>query len=483
MNRKRTFLLQLPLLFILLFSLLTGFNAYAFTTGAVHEAIVTSHQNDKIISDVKQVSGTNNAWSMKFQAYTAKKDGQKSKKYGIPTTLKYAGSKLHITQQLAEVDKRVVKVVLDSSDVKSKLEELKNYDSFSSELTGFSAKVTFDGKRMNLQGSVSIAGKELDEVKGLLVDLREETAELYYNIDEANVEALEDYFEDVLDKDYGAILDTQTFLEVMGHGFTSKNQVRRKESEIGHWSWNVGEVITETINRGRSFEEVYLLNTGTALSQYKAEKMFEEITKRVKARLPKGAKSVVVKAHAVKSGVTAVVLQYPLNKEPSGEDIREYHEKFIKFVTKIYPDMKKITKEFTGSVAVQKIKTLSAQDFMILMDDGLEHLKLYEAGGANGQWKFKFRNVSYIITNHKKIMTLSFISSLPKGRNMDDMIDKVETDIKQSFKSFADDFTVESYKGSEKTIMVEMRFHYGVLSSSEITGKRIKEQYQSLDNQ
>ncbi len=475
MNRKIT----RPLSFLIapLFVLLAGVNAYAFTTTAIQEAIVTSHQDDRIISEVKQVPGTNNAWSMKFQARTAKKDGRKSEIYGIPTTLRYAGSKLYITQQLAEVDKRVEQAVLNSSDVSSKLEELKSYDAFSSQLTGFSAKVSFDGKRMNLEGSISVAGKELDEVKDLLVDLREETAELYYNIDEANVEELEEYFENVLDREYGAILDAQTFLEVMGHGFTIENQVRRKESEIGHWSWNVGEVATETVNRGRSFEEVYLLNTGTELSQYKTEKMFDEITKRVKARLPKGATSVVVRPHEVKSGVTAVVLQYPLNKEPSGEKIREYHEKFIKYVTNISPDMMEIVNEFAGSVEVQQIKSLSVQEFMTLMDDGLEKLKLYEADGANGQWKFKYKNVAYIITNHKKYMTLSFISALPKGRNMDDMIHKVEADIEQNFKSFADDFSVERYKGSDRTIWVKMRFNYGVLSSSEITGRKIKEQY------
>lgn len=456
--------------------------AYAFTNSEVYGAIISSHQDDESITDVQKVAGTNNVWQMKFLTRTADTDQKESEAYGIPTVIKYAGSRLHISQQLAKVDHRVVGPVFEESDVASKLKELAKYDSFMSDLSGFEAKVTHDGRRMVLEGSVSVAGKKLDQVKALLVDLRAETDELYYAIDVANRDALEDYFEGVLDKEYGAILDTQTFLEVMGHGFMKLNQQRRKESATGHWAWNIGEIETETINHGRYFEEVFLLDTGSELSQYKQEKMYAELKKRVDARLPKGAQSSLIKIHAFKTAMTTVVFNYPLKGSPDGDAIRGYHEKFIEYTARIYPDILKIVNKYTSSAVSQKIKSLTAREFMALMDDGLESLPLGDVDGANGQWKFKFKNVAYIITNHQKHMTLSFISTLPKGRNMNDILRNVKNDIKQNFETFADQYEVTTYKNSKRTIWVKMRFNYGVLSSSEITGKKLKEQYQQFTN-
>ncbi|MDX8388562.1 MAG: hypothetical protein R8M46_08570 [Ghiorsea sp.] len=478
MNHKFGF----SFVFSIFFSLLLSVQAHAFTSGDIFEAILSSHQDDESITDVKKVTGTNNAWKMKFLSRTADTEEKDSEAYGIPTAIRYAGSRLHITQQLAKVDYRVVGDVFEDSDVKNKLEELSNYDGMMSDLSGFEAKVTHDGRRMNLAGSISVAGKKLDQVKDLLVDLRSETDELYYELEVANRDALEDYFEKVLDKNYGAILDTQTFIEVLGHGFTKLNQQRRKESMMGHWAWNVEEIQTETINQGRYFDEVFLLNTGTDLSQYKQEKMFEELKKRVKARLPKGARTLVVKPHAFKKGVTAIVLSYPLKKSPDGEAIRGYHDKFIAYVTNTYPDMLKIMNKHTASAVSQKIKSLTAREFMELMDDGLENLPIYDADGANGQWKFKYKNVAYIVTNYAKHMSLSFISTLPKGRNMNDILRNVKGDIEQNFETFADEHSVTTYKNNKRTLLVKMRFNYGVLSSSEITGKKLKEQYHQFTN-
>ena len=460
--------------------LVTG-QAHAFTSADVFEAIVASHPGDEALTKIQPVPGTNNAWSMLVKSKTAAKDGGDEGTTGVPTILKYAGSKIHISQELAEVDSRVVAAVFSSSDVEGKIEDLSNYDGFSSELTGFQGKVTHDGKRMRLEGSVSVAGKEFEDIKSLLVDLVEETSELYYLIDVANGEALDDYFEMVLDKKYAAILDAQTFVEVFGHGFTKDNQVMRKESRIGHWAWNVGPVDTETINHGKHFEELILLETGK-LTEYKQEKMVDELQKRVDARLPKGAKSAIIRPHPVKKGVIAIVLQYPLTKEPEGADIREYHDKFADYVDNVYGDLTKITAKFTQSVVTQEVKTLGAREFMELMNDGLEKLPIHEAEYADGQWKFKYKNVAYIITNNTTYMTLSFISAIPKGRTMDDIIEHVENDIKQNFRSFVEKYEVTPYKNSTRTVWVKMKFNYGMLTSSEITGKKLKEKYHQFTN-
>jgi len=457
-----------------------SFSAYAFTSSDIFEAIITAHQNDKSIAGVNPVQGKNNAWDMKFLAKTAPTDEQDSVDFGIPTRIRYTGSRLYITQQLANVDPRIVERVRHEGTVESQLNLLANYDAMMSDLSGFTAEVKHDGQRMILNGSISVAGKTLDEVRSLLVDLRDETASLYYAIDDANGEMLQEYFEGVLDKDYSSIFDVQTFVEVMGHGFSQDNQVQRKESELGHWAWSVADVEVETINQGRSFDEIFLLPTGENVSAYKKEKMFAEIKRRVSTRLPKGAKSFVVRPHTLKSGVTVVVLHYPLNKSPKGDDIRGYHEKFIQYISNIYPDMEKILKKYATPVVKLKIKSLTAQEFMTLMNDGLEKLPMYEEEGASGQWKFKFKNVAYIITNYKKNMTLSFISTLPIGRNVADSIAAVEADIERNFESFADDYEVTMYKSNKRTIWVKMKFNYGVLSSSEVTGKRLKERYQQF---
>ncbi|MCF6208414.1 MAG: hypothetical protein L3J61_03365, partial [Ghiorsea sp.] len=185
--------------------------AHAFTTAEVYEAIITA--DEKHIVDVKEDDGYNNRWHMKFLAKTADTEEEKSHKIGVPTMLKYAGSRIHIEQSMPEVDTRVADVVLNDSDATSQIEDLQNYDAMMSDLSGFKGEVTYDGKRMNFKGSVSVAGKSLDEVKSLLKDLHEETTDLYYEIDSANQESLADYFERVLNKDYAAIVDTQVFAE------------------------------------------------------------------------------------------------------------------------------------------------------------------------------------------------------------------------------------------------------------------------------
>jgi len=470
------------LTFSLVLTLLWSVNAYAFTSAGIFEAIVSSHDDNKTITDVREVEGTNNSWRMKFLTETAETEDEESHDYGIPTVLRYSGSRLYISQKLAKVDYRVVEDVFKDSDVADKLEAFENYDAMMSDMKGFKAKVTHDGLRMNLEGSVSVAGKSMDEVKSMLVELREETADLYHEIDVANQEALADYFENVLDKDYGAIVDVQTFIEVLGHGFTKTNQKKRKESRLGHWAWKVGDVAVETINFGRYFDEVFLLTTGENISQYKQEKMVDELQKRIKTRLPKGASKVSIRPHNLLQGQTVVVLEYNLEKNPDGYHIREYHEKFIKYVESIYPEMLKIVNKYTSAAVSQKVKLLSKYEFMELMDDGLEDLPLYEESGADGQWKFKYKNVAYIVTNHKKYMSLSFIKTLSKGRNINDIIRATEAYIDLNFPSFAESYEVKTYKTSKRTILVSMRFNYGVLSASEITGQKLKEQYHQFIN-
>jgi len=453
--------------------------AHAFTTAEVYEAILTA--DEKHIVDVKEDDGYNNRWHMKFLAETADKEDEKSHEIGIPTTLKYAASRIHIEQSMPAVDARVADVVLNDSDASSQIENLQDYDAMMSDLSGFKGKVTYDGKRMNFKGSVSVAGKSLDEVKSLLKDLREETADLYYEIDNANQEALADYFEGVLNKDYAAIVDTQVFVEVFGHGFSKANQLRRKDSKLGHWQWKVGDVDVETVNYGRYFEERIWLQTGQ-LSEYKQEKMHADLKKRVAARLPKGAKSVKVLVHPNKQGVTMVVLAYPLNKEPSGEDIRSYHEKFITYVEGVYPSLLKIKRKYTADMVTQAVKTLSARDFMALMNDGLEGLPQYEAQFADGQWKFKYKGVAYIISNYKTYMELSLIKTAAKGHNIEDVMDKVETYIETNFPNFADKYEIMPYNNSKRTVWVKMRFNYGLLSSSDVKGEKLKEQYLQFVN-
>ncbi|MDQ7002640.1 MAG: hypothetical protein Q9N02_08165, partial [Ghiorsea sp.] len=345
----------------------------------------------------------------------------------------------------------------------------------------FAGEVSFDGKRMNFKGSISVAGKTLDEVKSLLKDLREETADLYYEIDDANQKSLADYFDDVLSKDYAAIVDTQIFVEVLGHGFSKENQLRRKDSKFGHWQWKVDNIDVETVNYGRYFEERMWLHTGH-LSEYKQDKMYADLRKRLLARMPKGAKSAKVLAHPTQHGITMLVWEYPLDKEPSGEDIRGYHEKFIDYVEGVYPSLRKITKKYTDDMVTQTVKTLSARDFMALMNDGLEGLPQYEAQLADGQWKFKYKSVAYIITNYKKYMELSLIKSVPKGHNIEDVSSKIEDYIDRNFPNFADKYEVVPYKNSKRTVWVKMRFNYGLLNSSDVKGKKLKEQYLQFIN-
>ncbi len=459
--------------------LLVAMPAHAFTTADIYEAILTA--DTKHIKDVREDEAYNNRWHMKFMAKTAKTDQAKSKPYGIPTTLKYAGSRIHIEQTLGEVDPRVADTVLHDSDATDQIENLKHYDAMMSDLSGFSGEVRYDGKRMHFKGSVSVAGKTLDEVKSLLADLREETADLFHAIDEARHEALADYFDAVLSKDYGAILDAQTFVEVVGHGFSKANQKRRKDSKFGHWQWKVDDVDVETVNYGQYFEERIGLKTGE-LSEYKREKMYADLKKRVSARLPKGAKSVKVLAHPSKQGVSMVVLTYPLDKSPSGADIRNYHEKFIAYVRAIAPDLRKIVRKYTGDMVEQAIKTLSARDFMALMNDGLEALPQYDAPFADGQWKFKYKGVAYIITNYKTYMELSLIKSVGMGLDAEEAKAKVEDYIDTNFPRFADKYEVTHYKNNPRTLWVKMRFQYGLLNASDVTGQQIKEKYQQFIN-
>ena len=453
--------------------------AHAFTTSEVYEAIITA--DEKHIVDIKEDSGYNNRWHMSFLAKTANKEDEKSHEVGIPTMLKYAGSRIHVEQNMPIVDARVADAVLNDSDASSQIKNLQDYTAMMSDLSGFKGKVTYDGKRMNFKGSISVAGKSLGEVKSLLEDLREETADLYYKIDNANQEALADYFERVLNKDYAAIVDTQVFVEVFGHGFTKGNQLRRKDSKRGHWQWTVGDIDVETVNYGRYFEERIWLQTGK-LSEYKQEKMHVDLKKRAVARLPKGAKSVKVLMHPNKQGVTMVVLTYSLSKEPSGEDIRSYHEKFIAYVEGVYPSLLKISRKYTAGMVKQAVKTLSTRDFMALMNDGLEGLPQYEAQFADGQWKFKYKGVAYIITNYKTYMELSLIKTAAKGHNIEDVMDKVETYIDTNFPNFSDKYEVMPYNNSKRTVWVKMRFNYGLLSSSDVKGEKLKEQYLQFVN-
>lgn len=453
--------------------------AYAFTTTEVYEAILTADK--KHIVDVQEDDAYNNRWHMKFLAKTADKEDEESHEVGIPTMLKYAGSRIHIEQGMPKVDARVFDAVLHDSDATSHIEDLQNYDAMMSDLSGFTGEVSFDGTRMNFKGSVSVAGKTLDEVKSLLKDLGEESADLYYEIDNANQEALADYFDDVLSKDYAAIVDTQIFVEVLGHGFSKKNQLRRKDSKLGHWQWKVDAVDVETVNYGRYFEERMWLHTGQ-LSEYKQEKMYADLRKRTLARLPKGAKSVKVLAHPTQQGITMLVWEYPLDKEPSGKDIRGYHEKFIDYVQGIHPTLRKIIRKYTDDMVTQVVKTLSARDFMALMNDGLEGLPQYEAQFADGQWKFKYKGLAYIITNYKTYMELSLIKSVAKGHDIEDVRSKVDAYIDRNFPNFADKYEVMPYKNSKRTLWVKMRFNYGLLNASDVKGEKFKGQYLQFIN-
>jgi len=452
-------------------------NAYAFTKADIYEAIISLEQNDKRISQVTKITGTNNAWQMLF---FARDDEGEAKR--VATKLKYKGNNLYISQSLNYIDARVVDMVLKDSDAADKIAELTNFDGFMSNLTGFQSQVKYDGRRIQLEGHINISGKSIDNVKDIVLALREELAALYTELDAANIDALADYFEEVWDRDYANIDSAQSFVEIVGHGLNKDNQLKRRQSELGHWAWNIESIHLETINHGSKFEERLLLQTGSGLSQYKREKMYEDIKKRVKSHLPKGAKSVIVAPHWRNKGLTEVTFNYPLHKEPSGKKIREYHEKFDKFAAKVSPSLNKIVHKYTGSIVKQKIKSLTAKEFMRLMHDGLEMLPMSAEDGANGQWKFKYKGVAHIVTNYKKHMSLAFLLPLPHGRSVSDVIDDVGNIIEDNYVSFADSYHVGLYKGSQRRLLVEMILDYGVLSSSEVTGRKLKKKYHMFVN-
>jgi hypothetical protein len=199
-----------------------------------------------------------------------------------------------------------------------------------------------------------------------------------------------------------------------------------------------------------------------------------------RSRLPKGAKGVVIKEHPSKAGVTSVRIQYEYSRNTNGEDIREYHEKFIEYTKNISNDLTKITNPYVQAPTKQQVITLSIEDFMALVEDGLESLPIHEVQGASGQWKFKYKSVAYIITNYKRHMMLSFIFTLPSSEQFNDAITFMESEIEHSAASFADKYAVVGYRNSKRTIQVDMMVSYGVLSSSNIMGQKVKEKYKTF---
>lgn len=470
-------ILLIPLVTTVLF--VCNSTAFAFTNADIFEAIISAHQNESrrsgldYISKVEQAPGTYNTWNMLFRVQIKDVKTRKKKIFGVPTTLKYAGNELYIKTHSADVDRRVLDVVLD--DVEGTLEDLKDYHG--SDLDGFKSNIGHNGKHMILEGHINIAGKSLKDVRNIIVDLRDEMAGLYEELYEANNDALEDYFKDVLAKKYVEVPDVQTFVEIIGQDFTAKNQVKQRMTKLGDWIWKVQGIDVETMNLGHRFEEIIQLPTGNGISQYKTEKMYDELSKRIRVRLPKGAKTFEVRASPRKAGITNIVLQYPYSKKTKGKDIREFHQKFSEYVTTIYPAIMKIVQQYVQAPEQQKVQSLSVEEFMALINDGLESLPVHDAEGALGQWKFKYKGVAYIITNDKKHMMLSFIFTLPNSNQFEDAVALMEDEIEENYPTFADKYGVGAYRSSQRTLRVDMNINYGVLSSSHITGKKIKEKY------
>ncbi len=413
---------------------------FAFANSDIFDSILSAHQDESrpkgmpYIANVEQVPGTYNAWTMQFRAQY--KDAQTGEKVvvGMPATITYKGNMLYIKIKLADVDRRVVDRVFQA--LEDTMNDLKDYDS--GDLKGFRSNIGHNTRVVLLEGSINIAGKSLEDVRNLLVELREEMADFYEDLYEANIEALEDYEEDILDAKYPSIHDTQTFLEVIGHGFTQGNQLKQRQSNKGHWAWQVDNIHVETINYGDRMEEWILLETGSGLSEYKTEKMYDELVRRVKTRLPKGAKSVEIKPHPRLEGVTTVALIYPYSKKIDGEDLREYHQKFTDYVKRVYADLNKIVLPYVQAPAQKEAYSLSFEAFVAVIDDGLESLPVHEVPLARGQWKFRYKGVAYIVTNYKSYMQLAFVYSLPRGMKMDKPIQFLKDEIEKNYASFAD---------------------------------------------
>ena len=79
-------------------------------------------------------------------------------------------------------------------------------------------------------------------------------------------------------------------------------------------------------------------------------------------------------------------------------------------------------------------------------------------------------------------MELSLIKTAAKGHNIEDVMDKVEAYIDTNFPNFADKYEVIPYNNSKRTVWVKMRFNYGLLSSSDVKGEKLKEQYLQFVN-
>ena len=454
-------------------------SAFAFANSDIFDSILSAHQDESrpkgmpYIANVEQVPGTYNAWTMKFRAQIKDEETGEKKIIAMPVTLKYKGNALYIKIKLADVDRRVVDRVF--KELKGTINDLKDYDS--GDLKGFRSNIGHSTKAVLLEGSVNIAGKSLEDVRELLVELREEMADFYEDLYEANIDAKEDYFEDVLDEKYPSINEAQTFLEIMGNDFSLKNQVKQRASQLGHWAWKVGEDDVETINFGDYMQEVLLLKTGSGISEYKTEKMYDELAKRVKSRLPKGAKDVKIEPHYRKNGVTTVVFVYPYSKRIDGEDIQDFHQKFERYIENASDDLHDIVAPYYQVPVKKEVYTLTIEDFVAVIDDGLESLPIHEAKFANGQWKFKFKGVAYIITNYKSYMELAFIYTLPRGMDLDKPSDFLEEEIEDNYASFSDKYGVDGYKNSKRTLMLRMQINYGIKGSKNATGEKIKAKY------
>ena len=457
-------------------------SAFAFTNSDVFDSILSAHQDESrpkgmpYIANVEQVSGTYNAWTMKFRAQIKDEETGDKKVIAMPVTLKYKGNALYIKIKLADVDRRVVNAVF--KDLKGTINDLKDYDS--GDLKGFRSNIGHNTKAVLLEGSVNVAGRNLGELRDLIVELREEMSDFYEDLYEANIDAKEDYFEDVLDEKYPSINEAQTFLEIMDNDFTLKNQVKQRASQLGHWAWKVGDDDVETINFGDYMQEALLLKTGSGISEYKMEKMYDELAKRVKSRLPKGAKDVKIEPHYRKNGVTTVVFVYPYSKRIDGEDIQGYHEKFERYIASVSDDLHDIIEPYYQAPAKKKVYSLRIDDFMKIIDDGLESLPVHEAKFANGQWKFKYKGVAYIITNYKSYMELAFIYTLPRGMDLDKPSDYLEDEIEDNYASFADKYGVDAYRNSKRTLMLRMQINYGMKGSKNATGEKLKAKYDAF---
>ena len=79
-------------------------------------------------------------------------------------------------------------------------------------------------------------------------------------------------------------------------------------------------------------------------------------------------------------------------------------------------------------------------------------------------------------------MELSLIQTVAKGLDSEQAKTKVEDYIDTHFPKFADKYEVTFYKDNPRVLWVKMRFHYGLLSSSDVMGKQLREQYMQFIN-